>query len=596
MGARNRGGPGRNVCPRHLTNSCLREHGRGDNGRGKDAFCKDRAVSTTTHQRPANLEAAAAHLLSDPQHCARLATAVEQASDGIIVTDTDGTIRYVNPAFERMTGYARAEAIGANPRILNSGENDPAVHENLWETLSRGEIWKGQLINRRKDGTLCHVEATISPVFGQNGAVLNYAAVTRDITQEVQLEARMRQAEKMEAIGQLASGVAHDFNNVLTAILTNVELLMEKLSAHSEACSATEEEVRQIENAARQGESLTTQLLSFSRGELVRLVTLDTRPVLKDAETMLRMLISGPIAFEMDVAESLHPISGDAGQLKQVLINLTVNARDAMPNGGLLAIRAANVTLDELYVSGHTRACVGPHVKLTVRDTGCGMDAAARKHLFEPFYTTKPPGKGTGLGLATAYAIINRFGGHVTVTSAPGEGTVFEIYFPAVLEKIPARPAGSLRDTSLRGTETVLVCEDDAAIRDLECEILSNHGYTVLCAQDGAQAIQQMEACRGKIDLLITDVLLPGMDGGALADKLCAARPDLRILFVSGSTDNPEITLGGNGSGSRRCFLAKPFNAHGFLRRVRDVLSDTAADGSCAAAARAPRSLQPVVE
>jgi len=510
---------------------------------------------------------------SQEHELTRLATVVEQASNAIVITDTNGTIQYVSPAFERITGYRRDEVIGQNPRILKSGENDPALYENLWDTISRGEVWKGHLINRRKDGALYQVEATISPVYDRDGGIVNYAAVTRDVTQEIELESRLRQAEKMEAVGQLASGVAHDFNNVLTAILSSVGLVRTALGKEPLAYDAIAKAIAQIERSARQGAALTHQLLTFSRRRAVKLEPLNPNRVLADAERMLRRLIAKNIAFEMCLAPDVHAINGNASQLEQILMNLVVNARDAMPSGGRLTITTANVVLDEAYVSGHHDASTGPHAMLAVRDTGGGMAADVLQRIYEPFFTTKPPGKGTGLGLATVYASVRRCGAHIVVTSAPNEGAEFKIYFPAVLDRVDEAPAPDAAEAVPRGCETVLVCEDDEVIRELLCEILEGSGYKVLSAEHGKQALGLARASTERIDLLITDVMMPEMDGRALAQELRSLRPDLKILFVSGYAEEVVAQDGAPRAGDQ--FLPKPFTSCGFLQRIRQVLDES---------------------
>ncbi len=500
----------------------------------------------------------------------RLATVVEQANDAILITDTSGTIQYVNPAFERITGYNRREVIGENPRLLKSGKNEPALYENLWDTITRGKVWKGHLTNKRKNGTLYEVEATISPVCDRDGLVVNYAAVTRDVTQEIELETRMRQAEKMEAVGQLASGMAHDFNNVLTAILGNVGLLWAKLEKQPLTLELVTRALERIERTAQQGASLTRQLLTFNRREVVKLEPLNPNRILTDAEHMLRRLIAANITVDMHLEPKAYTIRGDAGQIEQILMNLVLNARDTMPRGGRLTITTANVELDELYAASHTDACIGPHIMLAVRDTGCGMSGDVLKRIYEPFFTTKPAGKGTGLGLATVYAIVRRLGGHITVVSALGEGAEFKVYLPASAEEIGDTSTRDVDESLTRGTETVLVCEDDTTIRDLECELLERNGYKVLPAEHGKQALKLAHGSMDQIDLLITDVVMPEMNGPALAEKLTAARPDMQVLFVSGYANETIAELAALSNSDQ--LLPKPFTSRGFLQRVRDVL------------------------
>ena len=361
---------------------------------------------------------------------ARLAAVLEQAGDVILITDTQGRIQYVNPAFERITGYTQAEAIGHNPRLLNSRNNDPAIYENMWDTITRGQVWKGHLTNKRKDGTYYQVEATIFPVHDPQGRIVNYAAVTRDITQEIELETRLRQTEKLEAIGQLASGIAHDFNNVLTAVLGNIGLLRNQIDVTTTVTEYIQKGLNEIERLAQQGATLTRQLLAFNRREPLKLVALDPNKVVSDAERFLRRLLPSNIVFELRLAAEMCTVLADIGQLEQILMNLALNARDAMPQGGRITIRTAVMHLDELYVASHADACIGPHVLIAVRDTGRGMSAEVLRRIFEPFYTTKPPGKGTGLGLSICLKIMERLGGHIRVASEPGQGALFTMLLP----------------------------------------------------------------------------------------------------------------------------------------------------------------------
>jgi CheY-like chemotaxis protein len=285
---------------------------------------------------------------------------------------------------------------------------------------------------------------------------------------------------------------------------------------------------------------------------------------------MLRRLIPTNIRFELRVDSDVYAIQGDAGQFEQILMNLVVNACDAMPTGGQLDVLVTNAELDELYVSSHVDACIGLHLLLTVRDSGCGMSAEVLNRMYEPFFTTKPPGKGTGLGLATVYAIVRRFGGHITAASSPGEGTEFKVYFPALRGHVEETRASTGNETVTSGDETILVCEDDEVIRGLECEILEDHGYSVLSAGDGRQGLEMARGCLDQIDLVVTDVVMPEINGPTLASELVALRPDLRILFVSGYAKDAVAQLGAPHDHGH--FLPKPFTSRGFLKHIRAVL------------------------
>jgi len=359
---------------------------------------------------------------------ARLATAVQQAAEAIVITDSNAAILYVNPAFERITGYTSSEIVGKNPRILKSGKHSAAFYQQLWDTLTRGKVWSGRLINKKKDGALYEEETSISPVFDTNGKMVNYVAVKRDITQEVALETQLRQAQKMEIIGQLAGGVSHDFNNILTVIQGNASLL---LNAELEPAEKTEC-TRQILHAAERAASLTRQLLMFSRKQVMQPANLSLNEVVAQMTKMLRRVIGENISLQSNYAANLPLIHADPGMIEQVLMNLVVNARDAMPAGGGLTITTGAKKFDPEQAGQFPGASPGLHVWLAVSDTGCGIAPEHLPRIFEPFFTTKEASKGTGLGLATVYGIVQQHRGWITVTSEVNKSTTFQIYFPAV--------------------------------------------------------------------------------------------------------------------------------------------------------------------
>ncbi len=502
---------------------------------------------------------------------ARLATAIDQGAETVIVTDAEGIIQYANPAFERSTGYSQEEAVGKSPRILQSGRHDDAFYKALWETIVDGKTWRGHFTNKRKDGELFEEEAVISPIRDTAGRIVNYVAVKRDVTKVMALEAQLRQSQKMEAIGQLAGGVAHDFNNLLTAILGNAELLLE---AVLDTTAMTGDEVvrpglEQIQAAGKQAASLTRQLLAFSRREITRPEVLDPNTVVGDMEEMLRRLIGEHIQFDVTLSAQNRCIYTDPGQIEQVIMNLVVNAADAMPNGGKLDIRIEDADLDEETAAGHPDATHGRHVLLSVVDNGTGMTPDTIERMFEPFFTTKPVGKGTGLGLATVYGTVKQMGGHIKVNSEPGVGSEFAVYVPVVDRKQTEKKPEADPSSSCAG-ETVLVCEDESMVRDIMCQALRAAGYSVIEADCGRQALEETAAFDGTIDLLISDVIMPGMNGKELADRLAAEYPAMRVLFVSGYAAD---YLGARGVWSVPAeFLQKPFGPTALLRRVREIL------------------------
>jgi PAS domain S-box-containing protein len=500
---------------------------------------------------------------------ARLATAVEQADETIVITDTSGTILYANPAFEKSTGYTRAEALGRNPRILKSGRQDAEFYRRMWEILGRGEVWSGHFFNKRKDGTLYEEEATLSPVRDAAGTIINYVAVKRDVTREVQLEEQFRQAQKMEAVGQLASGVAHDFNNILNVIIGYGDLITEDLEPDSLLRKYAEE----LRNAAERAVGLTRQLLVFSRKQKVELVVLDLNETVNSLDKMLRRLIGENIEMMVVPGKEIGRIKADAGYIGQVLMNLAVNARDAMPNGGKLTITTANVRLDEYHKCSHKDNPPGDYVMLTVSDTGTGMSPEVKARLFEALFTTKPAGKGTGLGLATCQTIVQQSGGHIDVDSEGGKGTTFKIYFPRVDKSLETAAGSDQNEPLPRGTETLLVVEDEPSVRHLASKVLAALGYQVLRANNGQDALQVVRKHQGPpIRLVVTDVIMPLMGGKVMADWLKATYPDLKILFTSGYTDDAIVQHGVLEPGV--AFMPKPYTPAVLARRVRAMLDN----------------------
>jgi len=386
-----------------------------------------------------------------------------------------------------------------------------------------------------------------------------------DITERKQMEQQLRQTQKMEAVGQLAGGVAHDFNNLLTVIRGHTDLLLD----HIGQTDALRRNVEQIQKSSDRAVSLTRQLLAFSRKQVLQPKVLDLNAVVAEMGKMLPRLIGENISLTISAAPSLGRVKADPGQIEQVILNLAVNARDAMPQGGKLTIETANVELDETYAREHLTARPGPHVMLAVSDTGSGMDPETQSHIFEPFFTTKELGRGTGIGLATVYGIVKQSGGWIWVYSEVGKGSTFKIYLPRVDEPEKAETPKA-RLGIHRGTETVLVVEDNESLRQLTCEFLVSTGYTVLVAQDGSEAIRITEQHAGPIHLLLTDVVMPGMSGHELAQRLAILRPDIRSLYVSGYTGDAILQQGVLEEGAS--FLAKPFTRDALAQKVREGL------------------------
>ena len=362
----------------------------------------------------------------------KLATAVEQAAEAIVITDPSANIVYVNPAFERISGYTRAEAMGQNPRILKSGQHEQAFYDEMWNTLRQGESWSGILVNRRKDGAFYYEEATISPVHDDSGAVVNYVAVKRDVTYERKVEEQLRQSQKLEAIGQLAGGIAHDFNNILSIIKGHAEMVEVTRDLPADVRTSVDE----INRAADRAAGLTRQLLLFSRRQALQLSTVDLNDVVVNMSRMLARILGEDIRVQFEYASRALTINADAGMIDQVLLNLAVNSRDAMPAGGRLTVALSECELDESTAAVHPGARPGAYACLTVSDTGDGIAPDVLPRVFEPFYTTKEVGKGTGLGLATVLGIVQQHGGWVDVQSEFGHGTVVRVYLPRAEQEL----------------------------------------------------------------------------------------------------------------------------------------------------------------
>jgi two-component system, cell cycle sensor histidine kinase and response regulator CckA len=503
--------------------------------------------------------------------CSRLGQAVEQAAESIVITDPQGTILYVNPAFERVSGYARAEVTGGNPRLLKSGRQDGEFYAAMWAALRRGEVWRGRLVNRRKDGTLFEEEATISPVRADDGTIRSYVAVKRDVSRERNLEEQVRQSAKMEAVGRLAGGVAHDFNNLLNVISGYAELGLRRLPPESDARRHVGEILRAAERAA----GLTRQLLAFSRRQVLQPRVIDLNEVVRDMHRLLLRLIGEDVDLATRTADGSLSVLADTGQIEQVIMNLVVNARDAMPDGGRLLLETGAVDVDP-FSRGDLPP--GPHVSLSVADTGCGMDAETVSHIFEPFFTTKPEGKGTGLGLSTVWGIVNQSGGTVTVESRLGAGTTFRVLLPrlpAAGPATPGRPHHAEATPSARlapveettGGATVLVVDDEAPLRAIVRDVLEGAGYRVREAADGEAALTLL-AGRDPVDLLVTDMAMPGMDGATLGRRARRIKPGLSVLVMSGDADQARVSLP-----DAQGFLTKPFTTAGLEQAVRDALA-----------------------
>ncbi len=483
----------------------------------------------------------------------RLVTAVDQTNEAVIITDPGGTMTYVNPAFERITGYARSEALGANPSMLKSDVQDAEFYRTMWQTISAGKVWAGHLVNRRKDGSLYDEEMTISPVRDERGTIVNFVAVKRDVSRETALQRQLIHAQKMDAVGRLAGGIAHDFNNLLQAMLSQVGLLHHAAPPGGPTARSFDE----VEQLVRRGAALTRQLLLFSRQETSQPQRLDLNDAVRNAANLLRRVVHENVAIVLELASASQPLRADPGQLDQVLVNLVVNASDAMPAGGRVTLR-----------TGGDAAMVW----LAVIDTGHGIPESARAHLFEPFFTTKAAGKGTGLGLSVVHGIVSAHGGRVEVTSTVGLGTTFTVVLPRSGDA-PAEPPGTDRPRPAAGmppgrNERILIVEDEDGARQGLADILAMLGYRVTAVASAEDALALPHA--PPFDLVLSDLLLPGLAGPELVRRLEVRWPGLRIVLMSGYNEDESVRDVVAGGGVN--FLQKPFDMPTLAATIRLAL------------------------
>lgn len=496
----------------------------------------------------------------------RLAKVIEQSTEAILMVDTDGTIDYVNSAFESLTNYCRNEIIGQNVRVLKSGKHDAEFYDKLWSTILNGNMWSGSLKNLRKDGSVFEAESVIFPVRNHKEEIVNFVGMMRDVTQSRTLEEQLRQAQKMNAIGQLAGGVAHDFNNLLMVIRNSAQFIKLAMPEDTEVS----EDATAIIDAAGRAATLTRQLLAFSRKQILDKKQIDLNVAVSDVKSMLARLVPESIRIDVNLCEEPCMIRADVGQLEQVIMNMAINARDAMPGGGCLSIE----TRTEKLAPGQSHEFVdvvkeaGSFAVLIMNDTGVGMDPETKKHIFEPFFTTKGVGKGTGLGLSTAYGIIKQHDGHISLWSEPGEGTTFKIYLPLKEQAVKVSQEAEEPEAT-GGKETILLVEDEPFVLNIGVRMLQSLGYEVLSASNGLHALEVLEQ-NANIDLLFTDVVMPEMDGTELAQKVREIRPEMKILFASGYS---EFHIKESGLLDETTnLLQKPFELAQVAEKIRQVL------------------------
>ena len=499
---------------------------------------------------------------------AQFRSLIENVSDFIVVLKADGTVRYASPSFERELGkdvvgqniakFATDESRSDIERLLAAAQAQPAPEEGA--PISAEAEFRIQ----QRGGGVRTLEASATNLL-QHPAVSGIVMTARDVTERRRLEEQLMRAQRMEAIGTLSGGVAHDFNNILTVILGHTEVLLHALESSPEEHS----HLKSIDEASRRASALTRQLLAFSRKQVLQPRIFNLNTLVVDLDKMLRRMISEDIELETVTDPSLGATKADPGQIEQVVMNLVVNARDAIQGGGRITVETANVSLDDEYVREHAGARVGPHVMLAVSDTGEGMGPDVLPHIFEPFFTTKEVGKGTGLGLSTVYGIVRQSGGNIFVYSQPGRGTTFKIYLPRVDEPAPAVSEPPKRVVT-SGAETVLLVEDEPALRDLIKIALTANGFTVVDVPTPADALAASRTHSDRLHLLLTDIIMPGMDGPSLARQVLKERPDIKVLYMSGYATNFIMHDGVVDPGTN--FLEKPFHPRALLAKVREVL------------------------
>ncbi|MBP7149640.1 MAG: PAS domain S-box protein [Acidobacteria bacterium] len=529
---------------------------------------RETVVSRTAGGRPRQVAGTARDITPQTerdQEYQRLVACIEHAGEMVMITDAGGVIQYVNPALETVTGYARAEIVGLTPRLLKSGRQGPAFYEELWGTITAGQTWHGRFVNRRRDGTLFEEDATISPVRDAGGQIVNYVAVSRDVTRQLAMEAELQRAQRLEAIGRLASGIAHDLKNLMTVALGTTDLLRHRVDKND----AVQDELRVVHQACRDAAELTRALLAFSGRQSLQVDIVDIDRLVAGLQPILERLLPANVAIDVRNTPALGRVRGDRGQLQQVLMNLCLNSRDALPQGGTIRIETSNVVIDEAFAAAHPGCETGPAVQVSVTDDGTGMDGGTLERIFEPFFSTKQPGRGTGLGLSTVFGIVKQHRGAIEVSSAVGAGTAVRISLPR--SEVPAEDAALPRPEVARGAETVLILDDHAALRRMVAKVLWRYGYLTIEAGDGLQALELLRKANGAVDLVITDLTMPAMDGREFYGRAREAYPGLRFLFSSASSGEALRDILHD---RRTGWIEKPFDNDALARAVRQVLGD----------------------
>ena len=498
----------------------------------------------------------------------RYRTTFESTGTATIIAEEDTIISLVNTEFTKLCGYSREELEGKKSWtefVVKEDLERMKEYHDLRRTAEGGTPRNYEFRSIDRHGNVRDIFLTIAVIPGTKKSV----ASLLDITDRKRMETQLQHTQKREAVGTLAGGMAHEFNNLMTAVMSYSSFLLTDLGQDD----PMRKDVEEIKKAGKRASSLVKQLLAFSRKQVLKPVVLDINTVLTDKEEMLRQLIGEDVELKMVLEHDLGQVKADQSQVEQVILNLTINARDAMTHGGKLTIETANVAIDEFYVSTHgDELKPGPYVMLAMSDTGMGMDMETQGQIFEPFFTTKDTGEGTGLGLSTVYGIIKQSGGDIRVYSEPEKGTIFKIYLPRMEQDVEPVQAGDAVMEQLGGSETVLLVEDNDLVRKVSRRVLEQYGYRVLEAEDGDKALMVSEQHEGLIELMVTDVVMPEMSGKELAERLKVLRPEMKVLYMSGYTDNAVVRHGVIGRGV--AFLEKPFTPDVLAGKVRQVLDE----------------------
>ncbi len=500
--------------------------------------------------------------------CNRLMTAIEQSGEAIVITDAQGNIEFVNSAFEWTTGYSREEAVGKNTRILKSGKQDDVFYRSLWDTISSGRTWSGQIVNKRKDGTLYTEETTISPVCTPSGQIVNYIAVKRDITELLRLEAQSQQNQIMEAVCSLAGGIAHDYNNMLSVIIGYAELALEKTVPDQQLHANLEV----ILKAAKRSVAITRQLLVFARKQKTNLEVLDLNQNVESMLKILRQIAGENIHLSWRPQKGQSLVKMDSVQVGQILTNLCVNARSAITGVDKIIIETDNVFVDETFCTQHAGAAAGEYVLLSVSDDGCGMEKKVLNQIFDPFITSQKVGQITALGLSMVHGIVTQNNGFIDVYSEPGKGTMFKVYLPRHMDVAVASREKRITVPHLSQGETVLLVDDEPELLTLAQTMLQKLGYRVLAAGRPGEAIELAKEYANEIQLLIVDIIMPEMNGRNLAERLLSIYPRMKILFMSGYTADMIVDQGVLDEDVN--FIQKPFSLEELAVKVRDALRE----------------------